>query len=171
MASDEQRQVAIAFETRGFVFASYLNVGIAIFARKLPVELVPELRTITSDLIRDHGCTSTLYIPIHNMPMPDAATRTAVQALSNELASNLIAVAVVITGDGFWTSAMRGLATSMHWFNKQKFKMRAVATVAEGVTWLATLHSAESLAVEPSELQAVIAPLLERSSLRADLVA
>jgi hypothetical protein len=164
---DVPHKAAITYEAKGFVFASYLNVGIAIFSEKMPAQLVQELRPITLELARQHKLTSTIYIPVDGMPMPDAQARDALQKLASELSDDIIAIAQVISGDDLWASAVRGLATSLQWVNRTKYKVKAFSTVAEATAWLAPIHSARSHAIDPDDLAREIARLLARPSLHA----
>lgn len=158
----------IAFDAEGCVFASYLNVGIAIFSRRVPLAAMAELRKVTSDLAREYGRTSTLYYAINDVPLPAAPVRDAMQALTSELAQELVAVASVIHGDGFWASAIRGFATSVHWVRGHEYKKRVFSRSDEAVHWLAPLHSERSLFVSAADLEGEIARLLALPSLQSD---
>lgn len=154
----------VVFAAKGCVFASYLNVGIAIFAARPALDDVAHLRKITSELVRAYGCTSTFYLATNNAPLPDAPVRDFLQALTNEVAKDLIAVASVIHGDGFWAGAVRGFATSVHWMSGHEYKRRVFSKCDEAVRWLAPLHSEVSLAIGAAELEREIVNLLANPS-------
>lgn len=163
-----QPRTEIAYEANGFVYAALSNIGIAIFGTKANVENIRELPKITIDLVSEYGCTSTIYIAVRSMPIPDAEARALLQQQAAELATHLVAVANVIGGDGFYASAIRGFVTSLHWIGSghKHFNMRVFPRFAAAAHWLAAEHSAKSLAIDGADLEREVACLLERPSLK-----
>lgn len=97
--------------------------------------------------------TSAVHIVRGGIPLPSAEAREALVRMTNEYASSLAAVGVVIGGSGFWASTMRSVVTALRVLGSRAFEMRIHGTVEEIVEWLPAVHLKRTgVKLEPGEL-------------------
>jgi hypothetical protein len=77
-------------------------------------------------------------------PLPEAEARAQLARLIRTHAGTLAALAVVLRGDGFWASGVRGLLTAIAMLSPRDSKLRIVASFDDVTAWLPELHLART---------------------------
>jgi hypothetical protein len=120
------------------------NVVMTVWTSKASMEAARTLREIIDQTGRRYGAGSGVHVVLNRPELPDRETREEMARITQDFADSTVASAMVLVGDGFWASAMRGLATSLHAVtgSGQRFKMGIFGTTRDAAAWLAPLHSA-----------------------------
>jgi hypothetical protein len=158
--------LVIGHESDGFVIACWNGISIGVWATQATLELALHLEVMAKVVARDYARNSSIHLVSSGTALPTAGARDKLNALTREYSSQLIGVATVLTGDGFWASAMRSFLTSLHWASssRRQYETRTCATPGEAAHWLAPLHSAHSVAVDAGELESLLLSLRSRPS-------
>jgi hypothetical protein len=85
---------------------------------------------------------------------------------THDYSDRSIASALVLNGEGFWASTMRGLATSLQLIGsrQRQLKLRVCATTEEAAAWLPAVHNQKSHhPVQAAELRAALSNLCSRT--------
>jgi hypothetical protein len=68
--------------------------------------------------------------------IPNEETRRAAAEAARSISEHLQAAAIVVLGDGFWASAMRGLITALGLMTAQRYPQRSFRYESEAVDWI-----------------------------------
>lgn len=161
----------IVHESSGCVIAVWQDISIGIWGRSATLPLVLELENVRNRISSRYPKTSSIHVLINDAGLPDPDARKKLDQITTESESRLIGVATVVTGTGFRVSAIRGFLTSVHWLKRRPYGACVCSSIREAVDWLAPLHSACSVAIDPAALEQLIVHLCERPSVNHDLVA
>lgn len=154
----------------GCLLASLDDIMIAVWSGKPKPEHLSALRHSVESVGRAYGRGSSVHMLLNRPELPEKRVRDGMTQITRDYADRTIASALVLNGDGFWASAIRGLATSLHYLGSERgrFKLRVCATLEEAAAWLAPVHSAGSRRVmEVAELQRALIALRGRASAHA----
>lgn len=89
-----------------------------------------------------------------NFPEPEA--RVELSRILRQYGKSAAAIAVVIPGTGFWTSAVRAVVAALTMVKPRELPMQVFGGPAELAVWLAPLHGERTgVRVEATELQAI----------------
>lgn len=148
----------------GCVIATLDDLVLVLWADKPRLEQVLELRKVIELIEYRYNGGSSIHVLVNRPELPDKHVRAEMARVTQDYADHSIASALVLQGDGFWASAMRGLATSLHFFGtkRDRFKFRVCATVERAASWLAPLHNERSR--RPVRVEDVTAALHELSA-------
>lgn len=83
---------------------------------------------------------SSVHLLDPSIGFPESSARECLAALSRESVGHLACVCVVLHGDGFWASAIRGFLTGMHTIAPNMFDIRASATTDQVLAFLPAEH-------------------------------
>jgi hypothetical protein len=158
----------IVFEVPGCVMAAHKNVSIVIWATQATIEVVGKLDALAAAMRSTSAAsamkTSTISVVTSRAPFPTREAREKLAEITDRHAHRLACNATLISGDGFWAGAMRGLVTSLHWFEARPFRARICATVEEVAEWLPEPHlELTSVVIDPVELAAILHILEKRA--------
>jgi hypothetical protein len=106
------------------------------------------------------GCSIVAVDPTTTFPSEETR-RTAID-LTRKTANQTLADALVILGDGFWASAMRGVMTTIWSLNSSNHPRKVVRQEAEAVDWV--IETVQESA--PKYRQLILSALVQ---LRADV--
>lgn len=134
----------ITFAADGCVMGYVQNVLITIWAGQQTVPLIGHFGTLAEILTARYPKTSAAHVLLPTASMPTGEARKALEELSDRYESRVACVATMITGSGFWPSAMRGLVTSLQVVQRKPFKANTFATVGPLAVWLDAQNEAET---------------------------
>jgi hypothetical protein len=167
---DTDDPLVIAHESEGCVVAYWHNISIVVWGTQGTLELAKELEAVSEHIRSRYERLSSIHLVVNDPPLPTAAGREKLNEIVVRFGPRAIAVATVLTGDGFWASAMRGFLTSLHWVagGRKRYKQLTCGTVGEVARWLAPLHSAEvdSVVIDAGELENLLVRLRNRPSVQ-----
>ena len=84
---------------------------------------------------------SYIHLVTNKLELPDAATRSAFIESTKRYADRSAVSGVVVSGSGFWASAIRGFVTGIAVLAPRSFDLRIFATAAELVAWFPAEHA------------------------------
>jgi hypothetical protein len=140
-ASDKSSGGRIHFEQGGVVIASWRNVGVIFWGSQATIEAVRAIGAMGAELLKAHGQLSMVQVIPDNVPMPTDDARAALLKLTSIATPNMASAVFVLSGDGFWASAMRSFLTNVHYGRQRPFAPRICATVEEAAAWLPGVHT------------------------------
>jgi len=96
---------------------------------------------------------SFVHLVPNNLAMPDAATRAALLELGHAYGDRTACIAVIVSGTGFWASAIRSVITGIRVLAPRAFDLRMHASLPELLQWFPEEHARKTgVTLEPSEL-------------------
>ena len=100
------------------------------------------LARVTNDVIaRQQGQRfSNVHLIDRRVRIPDAETRAVLVQLAHDTAAHIACVGVIIEGEGFWASAVRGVITGLRAITPRSAHIHAYASIAQIVDWLPSEH-------------------------------
>jgi hypothetical protein len=160
------RLIELYSEPHAFLFSSWQNVRIAVWARQATGPALERLDKITHEMVRvwPNGISS-IHVARGDLRMssappppmaerlPTSEARVGFKSLMERYAQ-LACVAVLIEGSGFGASALRSVITGMRIESLRTLPMRLCATIDEVVEWLpAEHHKLTGVRLEPEKLR------------------
>ncbi|HKU39347.1 MAG TPA: hypothetical protein VJR89_14395 [Polyangiales bacterium] len=128
--------------------------------RRPTAPAVRELGTITGQLLNALG-GSTKVSYIHLIPfslrLPDSEARAALQEITRDYGQHTACVGVVVSGSGFWASAVRGIVTGVQVIAPKSIDLRIHAQSSELLGWFPREHQLQTgVAIQGTELLRMI---------------
>ena len=170
------RSPSVQHTSEGCIVGTLDDIMMVVWTGQPRMEQVLELRRVMDMLSCRFELGSSVHILRGRPELPDKRVRDEMARVTQEYADRTIASALVVDGDGFWASAMRGLATSLHFLgsSRRHFKLRVCATVEQAAGWLTPVHNersrrhAYSTEVEGALVELCSrAPVVQRRSIRS----
>lgn len=154
--SDELR--ILDREPRKFAFAQWRNVTLLAWAAQADAPEIERLRRVLPTVVGRHpGGRSTVSVIAAGLPPPTQAARELIIEILNENANDLACVAVVVSGSGFSSSALRSVHTGLRFVTPRSYDMIVLTSVDELGTGLVPRHAAKTGTVlEPAKLVEVV---------------
>lgn len=135
------------------------------------IDVTPALIDEYAKLLTYVATTQRRYSIVHIAPtlknLPGGEMRAAFAAIAEQHVNHVLLTAVLIVGSGFWSSAVRGVITSVQVLLRRKLNTKVCGSIDEVVSWLALEHS--SLTGKPldsMQLRAAIAFMVDQPSVR-----
>ena len=98
--------------------------------------------------------------------LPSAEVRERLVRFTQKYAQRVVASAVVLPGDGFWASAVRGAVTANSLLSRTEIKQQVFATSRQAADWLPPVHLQRTgIVVEGEELAAFLASVERRAQI------
>ena len=135
-----------------FTFCTWGNVNIHVWWAPLVEPMVERLGAFSSATIlrsRAEPRASTrprragmsfVHIVTEDVGVPDPETRSALLALGKRFENDVGPTAVVVGGEGFWASALRGAITGLWLAVPKSMPMRMCGSIEEVAGWLPAKH-------------------------------
>jgi hypothetical protein len=135
------------------------------------IDVTPSLIDEYSKLLTYVATTQRRFSIVHVAPtlknLPGGELRAAFAAIAEKHVNEVLLTAVLIVGSGFWSSAVRGVITSVQVLLRRKLNTRVCGSVDEVVTWLAPEHSSQTgKALDTVQLRAAIEQMIDHPSVR-----
>jgi hypothetical protein len=114
-----------------------------------------EIGAITDRVLVEYGMPllSFVHVIANKLELPNADTRTALLHNTERLVDRTACVAVVLSGAGFWASAMRSFVTGFRVLAPRSFDLRVHAAALELLDWFPAAHLRRTgVELEPTEL-------------------
>lgn len=119
-----------------------------------------ELGNITKRLLDALG-TETKISYIHLVPvglgLPDSDGRAALHEITNSYGQHTACVGVIVSGSGFWASAVRGIVTSVQVIAPRSVELRIHGDSSQLLEWFPSEHELRTgVAIQGAELRLTI---------------
>lgn len=134
---------------------AWKNISIALWFGPLALEEVPIFERACQQRVEQcpEGLSSVHIMVPGGKSMPTPETRAELTRVLREYAQSATAVAVVIPGSGFWTSALRGLITAISVLARTPIKPQICSNFADVCDWLPRMHLERTgVHLDPKEL-------------------
>jgi hypothetical protein len=158
--SAERAALAVLAERpHAYRFLRFRNVAINVWLGQPTAEAVAQLARLTDESARRNPREriSSIHLLDPRVGLPTADARSALTQLATRHRDHLACVGVVLSGDGFWASALRSALTGVILLVPSALPTRYVANVAELAEWLPEEHQKHSgVAVDRAELLACL---------------
>ena len=94
--------------------------------------------------------------------LPDQETRVLLRQTLSETGHHFGQLVFVMTGNGFWASAARGMLTSLGFAARNRDAFRVVPTIEDAVAWLAEPHRLRTgVSIDRVHLAATMSQLVD----------
>lgn len=160
------RSPSVQYVSEGCIVGTLDDILLVVWTQQPRLEQVLELRRVMDLLLYRYEGGSSIHVLSGRPELPEKRVRDEMARVTADYAERTIASALVLDGEGFWASAMRGLATGVHFFGTKRrhFKLRVCATDEQAATWLAPMHNEKSRRqAQAPELQAALNELRSRA--------
>ena len=154
--------VLLDSEPGEFALYSWKNLMIACWSTRATGPAMERVSLAREAMGHDHPeGVSVIYLIAENAGLPTPEARAGVEQLMTRYRDQRACLALVVQGEGFWASAMRGAITGVRLLVPGQFPMRICGDVAEVVEWLPELHEERTgIKVEPEALRRVLEGLM-----------
>jgi hypothetical protein len=152
--------------SEGCVVGTLDDIALVVWTDKPRLEQVLELRRVLEGMRQRYEWGSSVHVLNNKLELPDKRVRDEMARITEDFADRTIASAMVLSGEGFWVSTMRGLATSLHFLasKRRHFQLRVCATTEQAAQWLTPLHNERSRRpTHDGELSAALTELCRRA--------
>jgi hypothetical protein len=131
----------VDLEPGRFRFYEWKNLFLLVWLGESDIANVARLAQSTASIHERHPeGVSAVHILHGSVKLPDTETRAALLQLSNQYATRLGGIAVVLRGSGFWASTMRSIVTALRVVGARDLDMRIHASVEDVAEWLPAVH-------------------------------
>ena len=140
------RSPSVQHVSEGCVIGTLDDIVLVVWTAQPKIEQVLELRKVFELLAYRYNGGSSVHVLSNRPELPDKRVRDEMARVTADFADQSIASALVLYGDGFWASAMRGLATSLHFLGtkRDRFKLRVCSSIEQAAAWLVPVHNERS---------------------------
>jgi hypothetical protein len=138
------------------VFA-WKNVLITVWSGDASVELLKTLGRVVEAKVREVGRVSSVNIVVNVPALPNDEKRQAYKAFTAKNAARYAHMVVVLEGEGFMFSAVRGLVTGLLMATRQQYGVGVMNNIDEVTLWLPARHATSTgVTLVPAELREVL---------------
>ena len=140
------RSPSVQHLSEGCIIGTLDDIVLVVWTAQPRLDQVLELRKVFDLLAYRFNGGSSVHVLSDRPELPEKRVRDEMARVTEDYADQSIASALVLNGEGFWASAMRGLATSLHFFGTKRgrLQLRVCATIEQAATWLVPVHNARS---------------------------
>ena len=132
------------------------NVIVACWYGDPSAQASNRLTAITQHILESRNApdkVSYVHLVTGKLKLPDAATRAAFVESTNKYAHRTALSAVVVSGAGFWASAIRGFVTGIGMVAPRSLELRLYGTIEALVPWFPNEHARRTgVALDPELL-------------------
>ena len=122
------------------IYSAFLwnNVGFTLWFGPATLESLRSYEAACRDCIAAQpGKLSSVHILVPgSSQLPSPEVRAKLAELTREFGHTSAAMAVMIPGNGFWASALRGLVTAIHLVGSREYETKIFGTIEEIAAWL-----------------------------------
>jgi len=143
------------------VYTTYIwrNVTVTFWFGPIDMEGCAELERGCRKIAAEHpeGVTAVNVMIPGGGSMPSAAARAELARIMREYNQSAAAIPIILAGDGFWASAVRGMIASLAMLRPRRLQLQIFGTAAAAVEWLLPLHAAATgVQLDAAELRLVL---------------
>jgi hypothetical protein len=159
-------ELVVSYAAPGCVIAHLRNMTFSAWNAAPSVQDVEAFMALAQNLSATYAQNSNVTLVLSNTELPGAEARASLELLTAQYARAIHSVALVIDGDGFWSSMVRSFLTGLHVLRGNGYRCKAFATSSEASGWLLPPHNADT-GVELTEQELAGACDLVLARLRA----
>jgi hypothetical protein len=95
---------------------------------------------MSASLIKAHTKISIIQVIPDSTALPTDEAKDLLLKMTEAGGQSLACLVYVMSGEGFWASAMRSYLTSVHWVRHRPFVPRILETIEDVAFWLPSVH-------------------------------
>lgn len=143
-------------------FYTWQNIMITCWSQRATGPAIEKVAHYRELMDREHPeGVSVIYLIADQAGLPTPEARTGVKELMARFSKKRACLAILIQGEGFWASAMRGVITGVRMLVPLNFPMQIFGRVNELAAWLPERHAHQTgVYVAPTELGVVLERLV-----------
>jgi len=165
--TEEPATFSISYAEDGYVLGYHRNLVIAVWGKKASSPVVAELGRVSDEVAKRYARISGIHLIVNRAGVPDPQVRQEFATMTDEYASRLACLAIMVDGKGFWASAMRSFLTGLHFLRPSTYRTRICATPQEAAQWVPIPHNTgTSVCVTPHQLTGVLDQALGHPAVR-----
>jgi hypothetical protein len=145
-------------EASHFWFGHWNDVLICVWNKQATGPAVLRLAKVAESMSRQNKKgISTVHLIANHAAIPTAEARTGFIHIMKEYADQLACVGILVSGAGFWASAMTSFLTGIRLVSPFSFDFRIFNNVEQMSVWLPKAHRLKtSNSIESAQLVAVL---------------
>jgi hypothetical protein len=153
----------IESEPGHFSFGTWQNIVICLWYRQATGPAVARLEKVVARMSLQNGrMISSVHLIAEHAAMPTAEARTGFIRLMKHYADHLACIGILVTGSGFWASAMSSFLTGIRMLSPYSFDFRIFNTIDQIIDWLPDAHQRKSsTAIDSSRLAEILTSAYE----------
>lgn len=139
--SKEDALAAVTYYQRDeIVIAGWRNIGFVLWGAQATLRSVRKMGAMSVCLMQEHTKISIIQVIPDGAPLPTDEAKDLLLEMTETGGKSLACLAYVMSGEGFWASAMRSYLTSVHWVRQRPFVPRILPTIEDVAVWLPSVH-------------------------------
>lgn len=130
----------LGYQRDEIVVAGWRNIGFVLWGAQATLRSVRKMGAMSANLMKDHTKISIIQVIPENAALPTDDAKDLLLKMTEAGGQSIACLAYVMSGEGFWASAMRGYLTNTHWVRHRPFVPRILATIEDVAFWLPSVH-------------------------------
>jgi hypothetical protein len=139
------------YQRDDIVVAGWRNIGFVFWGAQATLSSVRRMGAMSAALMKDHAKISIIQVIPDSTALPTEDAKDLLLKMTESGAPSLACLAYVMSGEGFWASAMRSYLTNVHWVRQRPFVPRILSTLEDVAAWLPSVHRERTGVDVPSE--------------------
>ena len=112
---------------------------------------VRKMGAMSANLMKEHTKISIIQVIADGAPLPTDDAKDLLLKMTESGGKSIACLVYVMSGEGFWASAMRSYLTNVHWVRQRPFVPKILGTIEEVSDWLPAVHREQSGVEVPAE--------------------
>lgn len=140
-------------EEPGYLLAHIDNIFVSSTSVQATAEQARHMSIVVEQLAAAHSKLSSIALVQWAGGLPNAEARVAFEQIAKVCVGKVTCTGVMIRGEGFGASALRGLITGVLLIRPQAYKVKVALSFEQLVDWLCPLHEQTTgVRIEPAGL-------------------
>lgn len=157
----------VLFSVEGCVMGHCQDVIVIVWGIDVTPALIDEYAKVLTYVATTQRRFSIVHVAPTLKNLPGGELRAAFAEIAEKHVNEVLLTAVLIVGGGFWSSAVRGVITSVQVLLRRKLNTKVCGSIDEVVTWLAPEHSSQTgKPLDTAQLRAAIDQMIDHPSVR-----
>jgi len=145
------------------VIAGWRNIGFVHWGAQATASSVRNMGRMSATLAKAHTKLSLIQVIPDGIALPTDDAKDLLLKMTEAGEHSLGCLVYVMSGEGFWASAMRSYLTNVHWVRHRPFVPRILPTIEEVASWLPSVHREQTGAdVRAEELLEVLTACMSK---------
>lgn len=157
MANGDLGAAVTYYQRDDIVVAGWRNVGFVFWGAQATVSAVRKMGAMSTALMKGHTRISIVQVIPDSTALPTDEAKDLLLKMTKAGGSSIACLVYVMSGEGFWASAMRSYLTNVHWVRHRPFVPKILATNDDVADWLPSVHRERTgVDVSADELRAFL---------------
>lgn len=118
---------------------------------------------LATKLTARYPMCSNLTLVLGGTHLPDAGAKAGLESLTADFAPFIHSVALVVDGEGFWSSMIRSFLTGLHVLRNNGYRCKTFGSPEAAYPWLLPAHGADTgCVVDPEPMHVATQAVIDR---------